>query len=239
MLVKNWMTQSIITVDVDDSIETAIMLMNQHNIRILPVREEQNLVGIITEGDIKIATNIDPFQQRVQESLESIKRRKLSEIMIKKVITVFFDYSVEETAEVLIKNRISGVPVVDYGEQLVGIITRTDLLKAIISVTGTLRKGIQYGFEVEDRPGSIKKLTDIIQSYDGHITSILTSYEGATNGYRKVYIRVHGIDRFRLRSLNEMLKENATLNYAIDHPEVGRETYIKQMREALQPGKIL
>jgi acetoin utilization protein AcuB len=236
MLVKNWMTRSVISADVEDSIGTAVMLLNLHNIRMLPVREESNLVGIMVTSDIQKATGTYHLQQGVYKSLVSIKRKKVRELMTDRVITVPYDYTVEETAEILIENSISGVPVVDHKEQMVGIITRTDLLKAVIAVTGAIRKGIQYGFEVEDCPGSIKKLTDIIRSHGGRITSILTSFEGAPYGYRKAYIRMCGIDRFRLRSLNEALKENATLNYVIDRPEVGREIYIEQMREALQPG---
>lgn len=235
MLVKNWMTQSVITMDVNDSIETAIMLMNQHTIRRLPIREEKNLVGIVTDGDIKKATDTYILQQGVHESLDSITRRTVKEIMAKKIITVPFDYTVEETAVLLSENDISGVPVVDHKREMVGIITRTDLLKAVISLTGVRRKGIQYGFKVEDRPGSIKALTDIMQSYGGRITSILTSTEDAPNGYRKVYIRMYGIDRFRLRRLNEALKENATLTYVVDHPEVVRESYLEQKLEALEP----
>ena len=93
--------------------------------------------------------------------------------MTRDVITVPPDYTVEETAQVLQKNRISGAPVVDADGQLVGTITQTDLFRVLISLTGVGKGGIQFGFQVEDRPGSIKEVADIIRIYGGRMVSIL------------------------------------------------------------------
>jgi acetoin utilization protein AcuB len=57
------------------------------------------------------------------------------------------------------------------------------------------------------------------------MASILTSYDMAPQGYRRMYIRMYGIDRFKLNKLKESLKEKATLLYMVDRREARRETY--------------
>jgi acetoin utilization protein AcuB len=145
--------------------------------------------------------------------------------MTKDPVTVPPDYTIEETAEILLKHKISGVPVVDDYGIVVGVITQNDLFRIIISLTGVEKKGIQFGVEVEDRPGSIKEVTDIIREYGGRMASILTSYDMAPEGFRRVYIRMHGIDRFKINKLKEAIREKASLLYLIDRREVHRETY--------------
>ena len=55
----------------------------------------------------------------------------------------------------------------DAKGRMVGMISQNDLFNALMSLTGVKRRGIHLAFEVEDRPGSIKDLTDIIRRYDG------------------------------------------------------------------------
>ncbi len=139
--------------------------------------------------------------------------------MSKKVFTV------EETAGILLENRICGVPVVDKG-QLVGIITKDDLFRVLVAITAERKKGIQFAFEVEDHPRFIKELVDIIREYDGRLLSILSSNENTPSGYRNVYIRVDRIDREELSEFQEDLKESATLLYMVDHRENKRWLYL-------------
>ena len=152
-----------------------------------------------------------------------ISKIKVKEIMTKKPITVPFDFTVEETAEVLLKHKISGVPVVDHDGGLVGVITQTDLFRAIISLTGVGEKGIQFAFKLVDRPGSIQEVTEIIRDYGGRMVSILTSFNGSSKGFRDVYIRTYDIDRNRMGMLKDRLRKVAKLSYMVDHRENRRE----------------
>jgi len=68
------------------------------------------------------------------------------------------------------------------------------------------KKGVQFAFLIEDRSGSIKTIADVIRDYDGRVVSILTSYEHAPAGYRKLYIRAYQIDREKLPQLQKDLK---------------------------------
>ncbi len=225
MLVKNWMSKPAITIDADASMHDAIKLLKSHNIKMLPVMEKVNLVGIVTDRDIKRASASDATSLEIHELLYLISKIKIREIMTKNPITVPQDYTVEETAEILLKHNISGVPVVDQFSDVIGTITQNDIFRILISLTGAEKRGIQFGVEVEDRPGSIKEVTDIIREYGGRMASILTSYDMAPEGYRRVYIRMYGIDRFKINKLKEAIGEKASLLYLIDRREVHRETF--------------
>jgi acetoin utilization protein AcuB len=154
---------------------------------------------------------------------------KVKDIMTRDVITVPPDYTVEETAQVLQKNRISGAPVVDADGQLVGTITQTDLFRVLISHTGVGNGGIKFGFQVEDRAGSIKEVADIIRIYGGRMVSILSSYDNVPEGYRKVYIRMRSIERAKLQNLVPDLVSKAELLYMVDHTENNREIYAEKI----------
>ena len=225
MLVKNWMSKTVITVDVNDSMHDAMKLLKEHNIRMLPVMKEGELVGIITDRDIKRASASDATTLEIHELTYLMIRIKAIDVMNKDPITVRFDHTVEETAEALLNNKISGAPVVGDKGNVVGIITQTDLFRALISLTGIGKKGIQFAFQLEDRPGSIKDVCDVIRSYNGRLVSILSTYERVPEGYRKAYIRAYNIDRSKLQQLQEEFKDDVALLYIVDHLENKREIF--------------
>ncbi len=225
MLVKNWMSERVITINAEDSMQNATKLMKQHAVRMLPVTEDGKLVGVVTDRDLKRASASDATTLDVHELLYLLSKIKVKDIMTKKPITVPPDFTIEETAEVLLKNKISGVPVVDNHGNTVGTITQSDLFKVLISLTGVGQRGIQFAFQIEDRPGSIRELADIIRRYGGRMVSILTSYDNVPQGYRKVYIRMRSIERSKLENLKEELGKVSTLLYMVDHRENRREIY--------------
>jgi len=227
MLVKNWMSQPAITVNEKDSMQDATKIMKKNNISIIPVLKKEILVGVITDGDLKRASASDATSLEIHELFYLISKIKIKDIMSGTPITVPPDFSVEETAEILLKNKISGVPVVDNQGHVLGIITQNDLFKVLMALTGVEKRGVQFAFLIEDRPGSIKEIADVIRNYDGHMVSILTSYEQAPAGYRKLYLRVYQMDREKFVDLKKELKEKATMLYLVDHRENKREVYLE------------
>jgi acetoin utilization protein AcuB len=225
MLVKNWMSKNVITIEESDAMQDAMRLLKEHGIRRLPVMDKDRLVGIVTDRDLKKASASDATSLEVHELLYLLTQVKVKDIMTKDPITVPPDYTVEETAQVLLGNKISGVPVVDPGGKVIGIITQTDLFRVLISLTGIGSGGIQFGFQVEDEAGSIKEVADIIREFGGRMVSILTSYDGVPDGYRRVYIRMHSIERPKLNKLKDRLGAKASLLYMIDHKENRREIF--------------
>ena len=230
MLVENWMNRNVITIDVDDSMLDASKTIREHNIRMLPVLDTGKLVGVVTDRDLKRASPSDATALEAHELLYLTANIKMKEIMTRNPITVPFDYTVEEAAEILLRNKISGVPVVDRDELIVGTITQTDMFRVLISLTGIGSRGIQFGFLLEDRAGSIKEVADIIRKYGGRMVSILTSYERAPEKYRHVYIRFFDVDREKIpdikKEVQQTLKPGAQMLYMIDHRENRREIYV-------------
>ncbi|MDY6792622.1 MAG: CBS and ACT domain-containing protein [Thermodesulfobacteriota bacterium] len=225
MLVKNWMSKNVITVDINDSMQDAIKRLKENDIKMLPVMKKGKLAGIITDRDLKRASASDATSLDVHELLFLLSKIKIKDIMTKDPIMIPQDFTVEETAEILLKNKISGAPVTDNEGQVVGAITQTDLFKVLISLTGVGTKGIQFAFLLKDEPGSIKVIADEIRKHGGRMVSILTSYEGATQGFRKVYIRMYDIERTDIEKLKEELREKGTLLYVVDHKKNKREIY--------------
>ena len=229
MLVKNWMSKKVISIDADDSMEDAMGLLKEHGIRRLPVMKNGKLVGIVTDRDLKNASASDATTLEIHELLYLLTKVKVKDIMTKDPITVPPDYTVEETAQVLLESKISGAPVADESGKVVGIITQSDLFRVLMSLTGIENGGIQFGLQVEDRAGSIKEVADFVRIYGGRMVSILTSYDDVAAGYRKVYIRMHSVDMEKIKELNDSLSEKALLLYRIDHRQNDRRIYSENM----------
>jgi len=225
MLVKDWMSKNVITIGVHDSMQKAISLMTDYQIGMLPVTEGGKLVGIVTDRDLKRASPSDAAVMETSEILNHLSRVKVGSIMSRNPITVIYNYTVEETAEVLLNNKISGCPVTDEEGRIMGVITKGDLFNAIISLTGLSKRGVLFGFRLEDRPGSIREVADIIRRHGGRLVSILSSYDKAPKGYRFAYVRAFNLDRERLPRILEELKRVTKVLYMVDHRQNVREIY--------------
>jgi acetoin utilization protein AcuB len=217
------MSKNVITVDAEESMHQAMRKMENHKIKMFPVMKKDELVGIITDGDLKKASASDANLLDIHEMKYLLTKIKVKKIMTKDVVTVPDDHTVEEAAEVLLKNNISGLPVVNSQGRLAGIITQADLFRVIISLTGIGKRGIQFSLLIEDRPGSIKEIADIIRSFGGRLLSILTSYDEVEAGKRKLYIRLHSVDRDKLGQLNSAIGEKSEIMYMVDHRNNIRE----------------
>jgi acetoin utilization protein AcuB len=219
MLVKNWMSRNVVTIDRDASMNQAFKVLKENNIRLLPVLKNKKLVGIVTDRDLKRASASDATSLDAHELKYLLEKVKVADIMTSDPIRVSPELTIEETAEILQKEKISGVPVVDASDAVVGVITQTDIFKVIMSLTGVGKRGIQFALQIEDRPGSIKTVADVIRAYGGRLVSILTSYDNAPDGYRNVYLRTYGIDRATVQQLTDELISTGKLLYFVDHRE--------------------
>jgi len=225
MLVKNWMSKDVITVDIDDSMQNAIYILQKHNINILPVMENGNIVGIITDRDLKKASPSDATTLDIHELLYLISKIKVRNLMKKPVYTIPHDFTIEEAAAILLEKRISGLPVVDEKNQLIGIITRSDLFQVIISLIGLGKKGVQLAVRIKDMPGPIKEIRELISVYGARTASILSSGDNAPPGYLNIYFRIYQIDREKLPSLIKEIEKKGDMLYVVDHREDKRTIY--------------
>ena len=196
MFVKDWMTKKVYTVTPDDSVSTAAKILKEKNIKHLPVVKNGKIKGIISDRDIKEyipskATSLDVYELHYL-----LAKTRVKEIMKKKVITTTPDTPIEEAALTMLEKNIGSLPVLDAG-RLVGIISDRDIFRVVVDITGIRHGGHRIYAVVEDRPGSIKDVADIIRKHGFSLQSILTSYEGIKEGLRKVVIRTKGKGNFR------------------------------------------
>jgi acetoin utilization protein AcuB len=225
MLVNDWMNSPVITISATDNLARAADLMLENEISVLPVTDAGKLVGVITDRDLKRAAPSDLGMPDFKDILFHMARVKVETVMSRDPITVPPDYTLEETAELLLHHNISSCPVVSHEGELTGMITKKDLFRAVISVTGFPKRGILFGFLLDDRPGSIKEVTDILRKYNARLLSIMATYARAPEGSRYVYIRAHRIDRLTLPDLKKELADAAKLLYMVDLRDGKRETY--------------
>jgi acetoin utilization protein AcuB len=225
MLVKNWMSKEVITVDADDTMQNAIYILQEQNIKMLPVMDDANLVGIITDRDLKKASPSDATTLDMHELLFLISKIKVRDLMKEPVFTARPDDTVEEAAALLLEKKISGLPVIDENNRLVGIITRSDIFRVLLSLSGLGKKGIQFAIRIKDMPGIIKEVRELIHEHGGRTASILSSSDNAPEGYLNFYFRIYQIDREKLPSLLDKVREKGTLLYVVDHREDKRTIY--------------
>jgi acetoin utilization protein AcuB len=193
MLVKYWMSTNVITVDEDASMMKASRLMKQHGIQHLPVVNKGRLVGIVSDRDLKEARPSKATTLDIHELYYLLDQLKIRELMAHKLQTSHANDTIEKAAALMLKHDISALPVVNDEGRLEGIITKGDLFRALVSISGIYQAAVQFGFELPDQPGSIKRVTDVIRDHGGRIVSIISSYEHAPEGSRHVYIRFKGV----------------------------------------------
>ena len=179
MLVKRWMSKDVITIDRGSDMPEAIGLMKAHKVHFLPVMDNGDLVGVVTESDIKKVSASGSTMLAIHESPDLISRIMVKEVMSNPAITVRTDHTVEEAADIMLKNRISGVPVVDGQLRLKGVITQTDIFKVLMSLTAHSMKGIQIGLLVPDRRGIFKKMAETVRRYNGRFLNALIKSAGS------------------------------------------------------------
>jgi acetoin utilization protein AcuB len=215
MLVKGWMTSDVLTVDEDTSMMKASQIMKENNIRRLPVMRKGKLVGVVTDRDIKEASPSKATTLDVHELYYLLSELKLKDIMSKGLVTIGPEETVEKAAVKMLEHRISGLPVVNDRGKVVGIITQGDIFKVLVSLTGVYRGGIQFAFNLEDRPGSIKEVADTVRKHGGRMVSILSSYDMCDENCRHVYIRIKDLPEDKLKALTDDLDKNFILLYSV------------------------
>jgi len=203
MYVSNWMTAKVFTVNAEDYLSDALTLMREKSIKHIPVLKNGRLKGIISDRDIKEYSPSKATSLDIYELHYLLAKTKIKDIMVDKVLTTSPGTPVEEAAMILLDKNIGCLPVLDKGE-LVGIISDRDIYHALVDITGVRHGGNRIYVILEDRPGSIKEVADIIRRNGFHLQSILTSYENVKKGYRQLVIRTAGDGVFK--SLKEDLE---------------------------------
>jgi acetoin utilization protein AcuB len=226
MLVRDWMSKSLIALDVKDTVQDAIIRLREHEISRLPVLDEGKLVGIVTDRDLRrFWPSAASKALEIKDLIYMALNTAVELVMTKDPITVPYTYTMQETAEVLLDNNISGCPVIDDQGVVVGMITRNDLFQALVSWSGIRKEGIQVGFLLEDRPGCICMIINAIRNSNGRITSIMSSNQGAPDNFRHITVMTYNLAMESVQRIRSELGDRAKILYVVDRRMNKRELY--------------
>lgn len=128
MQIKNLMSEDVITVDKDQNLSDALKLLRKHNVSRLPVVNNKELVGIISERDI--ANKLGSVKY---ESMPA-SRLHISSVMVKDVFTVPETMQLDEVAKLMLENGIGSVPVMNEDDKMVGIVSKADFVTLAVGI---------------------------------------------------------------------------------------------------------
>src|SRR5690606_32466857 len=130
--VSDWMTSPVITVETGTPLKTAHEVMKENHIRRLPVLSRGRLVGILTIGDIREASPSDATSLSIWELNYLWDQLKVDQVMTRAVVTVTPDASILDAARLMLEKKISGMPVVGANDEVIGILTESDIFKMLV-----------------------------------------------------------------------------------------------------------
>jgi len=138
MKVKELMSTKLVTVDPDDRLDRVFFLLTMENIRHLPVIDQNKLVGILSDRDIKktLAPKKNFIERRSGTTIQ-LSTSKVKSIMKRGIITIKPESRAADAAAIMVKRKIGVLPVT-HKDKLVGIITASDILKAFVKMSNTL-----------------------------------------------------------------------------------------------------
>ena len=191
MKIKNWMTRDPLTVEPETLIIDAKNIMKEHNIRRLPVVRDGRLMGMVTYRNIIEASPSSATSLSIHELNYLILKLQVKDVMRKNPITVSPEDSVIDVILEGSRKGIGAFPVVDHGK-LVGIVTETEILKALIQIFGTRIKSEIITLEnvgSEDSVGDFKKIAEVIEKLNVPIMGMFALGDRET-GQPRIYVRV-------------------------------------------------
>lgn len=201
MNVGKRMTSTLVTVSPSLPIMDALAMMNREKIRHMPVVEKYKLVGIVTKNDLLNASPSKATTLTMWEINSLLSKITIKDVMSSPVITTLEDTPIEEAARIMVDNQISCLPVM-RGNELVGIITETDLFKIFMELMGARNRGVRLTAEVQDTPGTLSRLSQAIYEAGGNIIALGT-FSGETIASTLLTIKVEGIEEQNLKKALE------------------------------------
>jgi acetoin utilization protein AcuB len=181
-----------ITISPKTTYAAASRLLREKKLHALPVTDKEGqLVGIITEKNL---LDISPVAVLgVHTISDLLSAMTVEKAMTRQVITVEEDCPLEEAARILIDNRIGNLPVM-RGHQLVGIITESDIFRAMTDALGGRSEGLRITIRLREDARELGAITDGIIQLGGKLIG-LSTYWGDDPFKRVITLKVQGVDR--------------------------------------------
>jgi acetoin utilization protein AcuB len=185
LLMQDWMKQKVLTLGPEASAFEALRLCRERRIRHIPVVKDERLVGIISDRDLRDASPPlgDP------ERVSTMKEIRLEDVMTREVITTHPEDTIVHAAREMYERQIESLPVVDE-EKLLGIVTSSDVMRALIAVIGVHEPGHSRIAVQTLKPGDLAEVSGIIQDRGVDIFSVLSSPGKVTSHDRTLVFQV-------------------------------------------------
>jgi acetoin utilization protein AcuB len=162
MIIERRMTRNPVTATPEMSVAEASALMKREKVHRLPVLDkDKKLVGLITEKDILYASPSPATSLSIHEMAYLLSKLTVKKLMSKNVVTITKDTTVEEAARMMVDQDLSCLPVME-GDSLVGIVSKSDMFKILLELFGARHFGVRLSFLVQDKPGTIAKISQAL-----------------------------------------------------------------------------
>jgi acetoin utilization protein AcuB len=203
MLVGERMSHPVITISPDLPIVDALNLMKRERIRRAPVVKDGKMVGIVSDKDLLNASASPATTLSVWELNYLLSKITVKEVMSKKVLSVSEKTPIEEAARIMADNKIGGLPVT-RGDDVIGIITETDLFKIFLELMGAREPGVRVTALIPEQRGQLAKLTQAIANQGGNFVAF-GQFTGETTASRLLTFKVDGLSEEQVKVLIEPL----------------------------------
>jgi acetoin utilization protein AcuB len=197
------MSHPVITMSPDLPIVDALNLMKRERIRRAPVVKDGKMAGIVSDKDLLNASASPATSLSVWELNYLLSKITVKEVMTKKVLSVNENTPIEEAARIMADNKIGGLPVT-RGEDVVGIITETDLFKIFLELMGAREPGVRVTALIPEQRGQLAKLTQAIASEGGNFVAF-GQFTGDTTASRLLTFKVDGLSEEKVKAIIEPL----------------------------------
>ncbi|MGI8747556.1 MAG: CBS and ACT domain-containing protein [Deinococcus sp.] len=202
MLVRDWMTPAPVTVTPGTPVLEALKVLGERGFRRLPVVEPEtgDLIGITTRKDLRDAAPSKATTLSVWELNMLLSQLTVGQMMARPVLTADQDEYLEDTALRMQDHAVGGLPVLDHGGRLVGIVTVGDVLRAFTEILGWQGGGTRLTLDMPDVPGSLSRAAAAVQPCN--IVSVATagSRPGSDGAARRRFVvRVTGEGQAEVR----------------------------------------
>lgn len=204
MIVKDFMTKNPVYTNPKELISNIKNTMDREKISKMPVLDDAGrLVGVITKTDLKKTMPSEATTLDIYELSYLISKMTVEKVMKRNPITIQKDATIEEAAKLMAEKGISSVIVLD-GEVLSGILTKSDLFKAVVDMFGFKYSGVRASVEVDDRCGELARISAAIAEQNGKVVSAITA-DGSDAGKRILTLKITGISEEQVDSILKSL----------------------------------
>ena len=177
MFVSETMNTNLVSITPETKLSEVRTLMKENNFRHLPVVDKDGkLIGIVTDRDMRDASPSSLLsEEEYQSTLDRVMQHTVSEIMTKDPLTISVYFTLQDTLMVMGSRKVGALPVVDEDGYLKGIMSTRDLLKAFVNVMGIGEPGTLLCILVNEEPGQMKKIVDIVTEENVSLGSVLVA----------------------------------------------------------------